>query len=205
VIYLKGIKVNNLTLLAETKFLSLVDAEYENKKGTTKHWIIASRKDFKTLKNQYFNEVKEKIDAVVIMALHKELKKLVLIKQFRVPLNDYVYELPAGLVDEDELMEQAVKRELREETGLNLLEIDYNKTKNGVYISAGMTDESVALVYCSCEGTVSNKYLEADEDIETLLISQEEAKEILRETTKMDIKVYMLLQSFSILGEKIFE
>lgn len=204
-IYLKGIKVNNLTLLAETKFLSLVDAEYENKKGTTKHWIIASRKDFKTLKNQYFNEVKEKIDAVVIMALHKELKKLVLIKQFRVPLNDYVYELPAGLVDEDELMEQAVKRELREETGLNLLEIDYNKTKNGVYISAGMTDESVALVYCSCEGTVSNKYLEADEDIETLLISQEEAKEILRETTKMDIKVYMLLQSFSILGEKIFE
>lgn len=26
-------------------------------------------------------------------------KKLVIIKQFRVPINDYIYEVPAGLVD----------------------------------------------------------------------------------------------------------
>ncbi|MCM8710251.1 NUDIX hydrolase [Clostridium sp. SYSU_GA19001] len=201
---MKTNKIKKLTPLAETKFLSLYDAEYENKKGALKHWIIASRKDFNTLNAQFSGEKEENIDAVVIAAFHEERKSLVLIKQFRTPLNDYVYELPAGLLDEDESIEKAVNRELKEETGLSLIKINYEKTKNKVYISAGMTDESVAMVYCSCKGIVSNKYLEDDEDIEAVLVSQEEAKEMLKKDIKMDIKVWTILQSFALLGEKLF-
>ena len=91
--------MKSLTALVETKFLSLYDAKYVNKKGFEKHWIIASRKDFKTLNEQFFIGKEERIDAVIIAALHRDSKKLVLIKQFRIPLNDYVYELPAGLLD----------------------------------------------------------------------------------------------------------
>ena len=44
-----------------------------------------------------------------------------LVKEFRVPINKYIYELPAGLVDsDDENFESAVKRELKEETGLDI-------------------------------------------------------------------------------------
>lgn len=197
-------KIKTLKPLAESKFLSLYDAEYENKKGKERHWIIASRKNFDTLKAQFFDGREETIDAVIIAAFHKETKSLVLIKQFRIPLNDYVYELPAGLLDESEAMETAVNRELKEETGLSLVSIDYKRTKEKLYVSAGMTDESVALVYCTCEGNISNQYLEDDEDIEAMLLTQSDAKELLEKHIKIDIKVAMVLQSFSLLGENLF-
>jgi len=197
-------RIKNLKALAETKFLSLYDAEYENKKGNLNHWIIASRKDFDTLQGQYFNGKEEKIDAVVIVTLHLESKKLVCLKQFRVPLNDYVYELPAGLVDGNENIETSVKRELKEETGLDLIEINNQKTTTGLYASAGMTDESIAMVFCTCEGVISKDYLEDDEDIEAIMLSQQEAKELLKKNIKMDVKMFISLQAFSELGEKFF-
>jgi ADP-ribose pyrophosphatase len=120
-------RIKKLTPMTETKFLSLYDAEYKNKKGKDKHWIIASRKNYDTLIAQYYEGKEEKIDAVIIAALHKNSNSLVLIKQFRIPLNDYVYELPAGLLDANESIEEAVSRELKEETGLSLIEIDYKK------------------------------------------------------------------------------
>lgn len=202
---MKENRIRKLTTLAETRFLSLYDAQYENKKAKEKHWIIASRKDPKTLNAQFFEGKEEKIDAVIIAALHMESKSLVLIRQFRIPLNDYVYELPAGLVDGDEGMEYAVNRELHEETGLKLIDININKTQSGIYISAGMTDESVAMVFCTCEGIVTKEYLEEDEDIEPILVSKEEAKELLEKNIKMDIKAYLMLQTFAQFGEDAFK
>ena len=135
-----------------------------------------------------------------------EHNKLVIIKEFRVPINKYIYELPAGLVDsDDDNFEETVIRELKEETGLNVIEIKKDLSSNQVYLSPGMTDESAAFVYCICDGEVSKDYLEDDEDIEAILISQDEAKDILKNSsTPLDIRVYLALQSFALMGEKMF-
>lgn len=85
--------------------------------------MVASRKSSEQLKNIYLKNEEDSVDAVVIVGLHKSSKKLILIRQFRVPINGYIYELPAGLVDEGESIDISVERELREETGLTLLEI----------------------------------------------------------------------------------
>ena len=194
--------VKNITTLADTKYLKLYDAEYTNKNGKSRNWSIASRKDLDTLKNIYFNDAEDKIDAVIIVATHVDTAshvdegKLVVIKQFRVPLNDYVYEIPAGLIDSGEDFETTVRRELKEETGLDLLKIDYNKTKLKTYISTGMTDESVALVYCTCLGEISKDYLEPDEDIEIMLLSKEECKNLINSNEKIDIKAFLAIQNF---------
>ncbi|RDY22794.1 NUDIX hydrolase [Romboutsia maritimum] len=203
-VVLKNSRIKKINSLVETNFVGLYDVEYTNKLNQDKNWIVASRKDKKELDEIYLNNKEDNIDAVVISAFHKESKKLVIIKQFRVPINNYIYELPAGLVDGGENIEETVSRELKEETGLNLLEINEESSNNKIYLSPGMTDESVAFVYCTCEGNISNEFLEDDEDIETILISQEEARKILKGSEKIDVKAFLMLQIFASLGEKIF-
>jgi len=189
-------KVKNIKILAATKYLSLYSADYVNKKGDLRNWTIASRKSLETVKNKFFNSGEDSIDAVIIFAEHIDESKLVLIRQFRVPINNYVLELPAGLVDGNEKFEEAVRRELKEETGLDLIKIDRQGTKEKVYISAGMTDESVAFVKCTCNGTVSKENLEDDEDIEVIMVTKEEAKELLKSNEIMDIKTVLAIQNF---------
>ena len=189
-------KIKNIKTLSATKYLSLYSADYINKKGDLRKWTIASRKNLETIENKFFHDAEDQIDAVVILANHVDENKLVLIRQFRVPINNYVIELPAGLIDGNEEIEEAVKRELKEETGLDLIEIDREGTKEKVYISAGMTDESVAFVKCTCNGTVSKENLEDDEDIEVIMVTKEEAKEFLKSNEVMDIKTLLAIQNF---------
>ena len=199
-------RIKDITSLVETKFISLYNVKYLNKSNKEKSWTVASRKKKEVLEGIYFDNEKDKVDAVIICAYHKDSEKLVIIKEFMVPINKYIYELPAGLVDsDDENFESAVKRELKEETGLDVIEIKKDLSCNQVYLSPGMTDESAAFVYCICEGEISNKFLEDDEDIEAILISQEEAREIIKNNIiSLDIRAYLALQSFSVLGEKMF-
>lgn len=198
-------RIKKLSILANTKFLSLYDAEYENKNGKIGHWAISSRKDINTLNAQCFEGKEERTDAAIIAAFHEEENKIVCIKQFRVPLNDYIYELPAGLIDGEEKFQESAARELREETGLKLISINHEKTRARIYASPGMTDESAAMVFCTCTGTVSDEYLEEEEDIEVMLLSQEEVKELLKKDVKIDIKAYMVFQTFVEIGEKLFK
>lgn len=197
-------KVENLETLAQTKFLSLYNANYTNKSGNKKTWTIATRKTKEALEEQFFSGKEDKVDAVVILAYHKEERKLVAIRQFRIPLNNYVYELPAGLIDNNDDIISTVKRELKEETGLDLEEVMEEKIGQKLYLSPGMTDESVSLVYCTCSGKVSDENLEEDEDIETVLLSREDAIKILNSGERCDIKFFMALQSFIQMGEEIF-
>ena len=198
-------KIEKINTLANSKFLSLYEAEYVNKKGNNKKWIIASRKNKETLDKTFFQNESLKDDAVVIVPFHKEEKKIVIIRQFRVPINSYIYELPAGLIDENEEFLVSIKRELKEETGLELKEILDSKIKSNLFLSPGMTDESVTLAVCTCTGTLSNEFMEDDEDIEALMLSQEEATKLLDNNDNFDIKCYIVLKIFSILGEKIFQ
>lgn len=189
-------RIKELITLNQTKFLNFYHAIYENKNGEKRNWFIASRKNETDMRAQALEGKEDKVDAVLLVARHEDENKLVLIKQYRVPLNDYIYELPAGLIDEGEDYKVSVARELKEETGLDLTAIDEKASVSKAYLSAGMTDESVALVYCSCKGSLSKAYMEADEDIEPMLVSKEEAKEILKSGHKIDIKAYMALQAF---------
>lgn len=197
-------KVTKVKPLAETRYLSLYEAEYENKIGNLRTWTVASRKNNETLQKQYFENQEDTNDGVIIAAYHKEEKKLVIIKQFRIPLNSFVYELPAGLIDPGETAKSTIGRELREETGLELVEVIKNRGAEKVYVSAGMTDEALALVYCTCTGEISDENLEDDECIEPMLISQEEAQKLIQTKEKFDIKCFLLLQSFALFGEKLF-
>ena len=201
---MKNLKIKNVNTLVETDFVSLYEVEYKNKKGQEKHWMVSSRKSKEELEKIYLENKEDKVDAVVICALHKTQNKLVLINQYRVPINKYIYELPAGLVDNNEDIENSVRRELKEETGLDLISINKINSKDKLYLSPGMTDESVAFVYCLCDGEITDEYQEDDEDIKALLISKEDVKNILESEDSIDIKAYLMLQMFEKLGDSLF-
>ncbi len=185
-------KIQNVEKITDCRHLNLYEISYINKNDIEKSWHIASRSDKpKCLTGKF-----DMPDAVVIVPFHKKKDKLVIIKEYRVPLGDYQYGFPAGLVDEGETIEQTCLRELKEETGLNVTRI--HKISPPVYSSSGMTDESVSMVYVECDGTPSNKGNEDSEDITTIFISPPEASELCNDSKiKLDVKTWLVLNSFA--------
>lgn len=88
--------------------------------------------------------------AVVIIPILRNPNGIVLLKEFRVPINNYVLSIPAGLVEKDEDVLVAAGRELEEETGY----------KAGYLQTVLETPSSVGL---SCERLI---YVIADDLIE---------------------------------------
>ena len=78
--------------------------------------------------------------------------KLVLIREFRYPLNSWCVALPAGLVEPGEALATCVDRELREETGYALrTDLPAHEVLRPLpqagYSSTGLTDETVHMVF----------------------------------------------------------
>lgn len=184
-----------------SKFLNMYKTSYQDKNKKDKEWFFASRLDEKTLLKSYQDGHKTP-DAVVIAPYHEELKKLILIKQYRIPVDDYVYEIPAGLVDDGENSKNTLKRELKEETGLELIDIKY-LSKN-IYTSPGMTDENFDMYYVTCTGEITTEYNEGSEDITICPVDKDEAKKLLLSDNKLDSKTIIAIQRY-LLDEELFE
>lgn len=186
------IKIKSSKKLTAEKWLNLFKVRYVARTGNEKSWQIASRQNEpKCLTGSYHRP-----DAVVIVPLHTVKNKMVIIREYRVPLDDYEYGFPAGLVDNGESVEQAARRELMEETGLTVSR--FIKISPPIYSSAGMTDESVAMVYVECEGDPSNSANTESELIEILFISPREAYDLLYDTSlKFDAKSWLAISQFA--------
>ncbi|MGD8992594.1 MAG: NUDIX hydrolase [Desulfobacterales bacterium] len=186
------IQIKDSRKLAAGRWLNLFDVNYTARTGEYKTWQVVTRqKQPKCVSGHY-----RQPDAVVIVPFHAVENKMVILREYRVPLNDYEYGFPAGLVDPGESIEQASCRELAEETGLTVRQ--FIRISPPIYSSAGMTDESVSMVYVDCEGVPSTQKNTASELIEILLVSPAEAQELLKDTTlKFDAKAWLVISRFA--------
>lgn len=186
------VEIKGFRKLTAEKWLNLFKVSYIAGTGKERFWQVASRhKEPKCIAGDY-----RQPDAVVIVPFHTAENKMVVIREYRVPLNDYEYGFPAGLVDSGESAEQAARRELMEETGLTVSRII--KISPPLYSSAGMTDESVAMAYVECEGQPSNSANTDSEVIDILLISPHEALQLLSDPgLKFDAKAWLALSQFA--------
>jgi ADP-ribose pyrophosphatase len=178
--------------MTDSKWLNLFEVDYIGKHGDHRSWLLASRKP----EPKCATGDVARPDAVVIVPYHVVEKRWVMIREYRVPLADYEYGFPAGLVDGDETIETAARRELKEETGLTIRR--FSGISPPVYSSAGMTDESVSMVFVDCDGEISTAATGDSELIRVLLITGAEAGRLYRrQDVKFDAKAWLVLMKLA--------
>ena len=186
-------RIGRIQKQTDNRFLNLYELEAIHRDGSVSPYYVASRAkeigDLKAVTQE------NKPDGVILYGVYGEQKdKVVLIRQYRYPLNGYVYEFPAGLVEPGEDFNEAAVREMKEETGLELNPIRVDRMYSEPrFTTVGMTDESCATVYGYVDGECSLKGLEESEELEIVLADKEEVRRILKEERVAIMCAYMLM------------
>lgn len=151
-------KILEKITLSSNKYTSYIKTIFLDKFNNEKSWEFIERT----------NNTK----AVVINVIDEN--KVILVKQFRIPLNKYSIEFPAGLIDPGETIENSAIRELLEETGFHGKVIS---TSPPVCTSAGITDEIAYFVDMKLTSQKQeNQNLDETEEIEVLIFDKKSVK-----------------------------
>ncbi len=118
--------------------------------------------------------------------------RILLNREFRYPLGQFVLSVPAGLIDpedrgrnREDAVRQAAVRELYEETGIRMTDRDaFTMLHPCLFSSPGLTDESNAVVRVDLFGhdekELTQSHAEGSEKFEGfLMVSRKEARQML--------------------------
>ena len=168
----------------EGKWLNFYETTFTNSAGESREWEYAARTGSD--------------GAVVILAVLKEdPPHIVLIKQYRPPVDNFAIEFPAGLIDPGESIQAAASRELEEETGYLGEVVNIGPP---IYSSPGLTDEFVAMVTIHVTEKTDTSQ-EADENIEVFTLPLPsligELKRLQAEGCVIDAKLWSFAQGLN--------
>lgn len=161
--------------------------EYENRSGKVKTYEIVSRSEISSEK-----ELGEKVSGVSIVALFQD--KLLLLKEFRMGVNRNIFNLCAGMIEAGETIEECIKRELHEETGLFVEEIVDILPSS--YAAVGISDVQTIIAIVKVGGILTDEYLSDNEEIEAAFYSKEEVKKLLQ-TEKFSSRAQVMAYFFA--------
>lgn len=188
-------KYTGIQKLSDNKFLNLFHLDALSHSGRKFDYYFVSRRKESELKI-LTKDIKAE-GVVIYPVLKNEPDKIVMIRQYRYPLDDYLYELPAGLIDEGETPQQSAVREMKEETGLDFTVYTGGNDafRRPFFMGAGFTDESCNAVFGFAEGEVNRDTMEDTETIQVIIVDRKEAARILHEE-KVSIRAAYLLMNF---------
>ena len=135
--------------------------------------------------------VKDVIDfgeAVAIVPITDD-EQVIMLRQYRAAVNDWIYEIPAGRIEEGESIEEAARRELIEETGY---EPGILRRVISVYTAPGYSNEVLHILVARKLRYVGAKP-EAGEIIEVVKIPLNEALKFIIKEKIVDAKTVIAL------------
>ena len=157
----------------EGQFITRYDLHYRTSDNQEKVYEMISRDKNITTFDQLQNN---KEDAVAIIMHDETGEKILINKEYRMAMGKWIYNFPAGLIDEGETPEQAARRELKEETGLDIIRID--EWWGQCYSAIGFSNERNACCVGVAGGSFS-KSTSTQEEITPGWYTKEQVKELL--------------------------
>jgi len=142
----------------------------------------------------------ERGDSVAVIIFNLDTNKIILVSQFRYPSykngHGWLIETIAGIVNPDEKPEESARREVQEETGLNVSTLEHIAT---FYPSPGGSSERVHLYYSEVSGENAiykgtGGLISEGEDIKAVELTLEEALDKVKSGEIMDAKTIIGVQ-----------
>ena len=187
--------LKKLDKVYQGKFLTYYIATFDLENGGIKEYELVSRDPNLTIET--FG--KNKCAGVGMVTFNVGKTKVLLQREFRPATNRWVYNFPAGLIDEGETALEAAKREVKEETGVDFKECIAILPPS--YASQGTSDELMQIVICKCDGEIKDSTFE-DEEIHADWYTKEEIKKLLDDGAFMSVRTQMFLWQWVTYGSE---
>lgn len=133
--------------------------------------------------------------AVAVIAITEE-KKILLINQFRKPLDKMIVEIPAGKLEKGEDPLECGKRELEEETGYKSNNLEFVMS---FYTSPGFADE-IIYIYFTDKIELGEINRDEDEFIDVIEVTLPEAEQLIEDQIIHDAKTVFAIQYLKLKG-----
>lgn len=125
--------------------------------------------------------------------------RVVMVKQYRHGIGEESIELPGGVVEESESIEEGVKRELLEETGYQFEKLEY---LGKISANPSTTNNLMHMFLATGGEKVAEQNLDEAEEVEVLYMTIDEVKQLMRENKIVQsLHVNCIVYALERLGE----
>lgn len=180
-------KLINFEKVHDGRYLKSYELTYLNRQGKEKKYEMVSRRELKGPQ-----DLGAKPSGVSIVATCGD--RLLLLKEFRMGVNRSIYNLCAGMLEPGESLEECVRRELLEETGLKLVRI--KKILPPSFAAVAISDTTTYIAFAEVVGEPDSTGTSANEEIHADLYTREQVRELL-ETAEFSSRAQMAAYYFA--------
>lgn len=180
-------KLLGLEKVKDGKYLKNYELTYLNKAGKEKKYEIVSRSEIAGPE-----ALGRRVSGVSIVAYYEN--KMLLLREFRMGVNRYIYNLCAGMIEEGESMEECIQRELYEETGLSVKKLITILPPS--FSAVAFSDVKTQIAFVEAEGGFEDHTSE-NEQIEAGFYTKEEVRELL-ETEEFSSRAQLAAYFFTV-------
>ncbi len=181
-------KLIKMEKVRDSRYLKNYELTYENKSGKQKVYEIVSHRELSDPA-----QLGQKCSGLSIVAHCGG--RLLLLRDFRMGVNRHVYNLCAGMIEEGETIEDCIRRELYEETGLSLKKIE--KILPPAYAAVSITDIVNQIAFVEAEGTITDAHTSDNEEIRAAFYTPEEVEKLLETemfTSRCQVVAYQFVK-----------